>query len=194
MAKNTCSVEGCGKMSYVRGWCTKHYARWRRYGDPLALFKRPGFPDNLIARMEPLANGCIWFTGALNAHGYGMVWRDGEMVLAHRAAYEHFVGPIPEGMTIDHECHNADETCPGGITCQHRRCVNVEHMVPKTATENALASPHAPANRTHCPQGHPYSEENLYVYPDGAARSCRTCKRAVDAQYRLRQRLVKNGL
>lgn len=29
-----CSVEGCGKKEMARGWCSMHYTRWTRYGDP----------------------------------------------------------------------------------------------------------------------------------------------------------------
>jgi hypothetical protein len=30
-----CSAEGCTRDSFARGWCKGHYARWRRYGNPL---------------------------------------------------------------------------------------------------------------------------------------------------------------
>lgn len=29
-----CAIPECGKVHFCRGWCTKHYARWRKYGDP----------------------------------------------------------------------------------------------------------------------------------------------------------------
>ena len=179
MSNRTCSIDGCGKPTYCRGWCSAHYQRWRAHGHPLAggraRLERLPWPENLLSRMEPQPNGCIHFTGYLGADGYGRAW-DGARVLAHRAAYEHFVGPIPEGMTIDHECHNADETCAGGPTCLHRRCVNVEHLAVKTLAENAAASPNAPANRTHCPQGHPYDGANTLLRRD-ERRECRTCAR-----------------
>jgi hypothetical protein len=37
----SCSIEGCERSSWARGWCNKHYQRWRRCGDPLAV--RPKF-------------------------------------------------------------------------------------------------------------------------------------------------------
>jgi 5-methylcytosine-specific restriction endonuclease McrA len=32
-----CSIEGCGKPQLARKWCSKHYNRWYRYGDPLGV-------------------------------------------------------------------------------------------------------------------------------------------------------------
>lgn len=37
-----CSVPGCGKQHLARGWCTQHYQRWRKYGDPLECNKYEG--------------------------------------------------------------------------------------------------------------------------------------------------------
>ena len=31
---NYCSVDGCSKSVFGRGWCSMHYTRWRRYGAP----------------------------------------------------------------------------------------------------------------------------------------------------------------
>jgi len=100
-----CTVDGCATGAIARGWCAKHYQRWRSHGDPVAGVGLT-FPENLLSRMEPQPNGCIHYTGSLTLAGYGQVGKDGGNALAHRAAYEHFVGPIPEGMTLDHECHN----------------------------------------------------------------------------------------
>jgi hypothetical protein len=35
MAEGTCQIEGCEQPSDRRGWCNRHYIRWRRHGDPL---------------------------------------------------------------------------------------------------------------------------------------------------------------
>ena len=55
--------------------------------------------------------------------GYGMAWRDGKHVLAHRAYYEEWVGPIPDGYQLDHLCRN-------------RACVNPEHLEVTTRRQN----------------------------------------------------------
>lgn len=36
-----CSIDGCGKRVKARGWCVAHYAKVRKYGDPLADFRKP---------------------------------------------------------------------------------------------------------------------------------------------------------
>lgn len=42
----SCSIEDCGSRPFCRGWCTKHYTRWQRHGDPLAITRRaPAAPD-----------------------------------------------------------------------------------------------------------------------------------------------------
>ena len=161
-----------------------HYQRWKRHGDPLVSEIRQ-WPDNLLQRMRSQANGCIWLDLAPHYLGYAVLTRDGKQEMAHRLAYEHFVGPIPEGMTLDHECHNRDETCAGGPTCLHRRCVNWEHLTPKPIGENTNASPNSWSARTHCPKGHPYDEANTRRARGTGHRVCRTCdrlrRRAVDS-------------
>ncbi len=162
----------------ARGWCRNHYYRWKRHGDPLGgRVDALPFPENLLARMDPQPNGCIYYTGSVAPNGYGEVWTGEHNAGAHRAAYELFVGAIPEGHTIDHECHNRDETCAGGPTCLHRRCVNWEHLAVKSRGENCLASPTSVASinkaKTHCIRGHEFTPENTLQRPGG--RACRAC-------------------
>lgn len=72
---------------------------------------------------ENAADPCWLWTGALNSRGYGHFGVGSRVVRAHRWAYEHFVGPIPEGLTVDH-------------LCEQKRCVNPEHMEAVTPEEN----------------------------------------------------------
>jgi hypothetical protein len=37
MAQGTCKIDGCDGAHLARGWCSKHYRRWRKHGDPLTL-------------------------------------------------------------------------------------------------------------------------------------------------------------
>lgn len=133
--------------------------------------------DRLLSRTTPGQGGCIVWTASLHTAGYGQIQVNGKVRRAHRVAYELLVGPIPVGMHLDHECHNRDATCPGGL-CVHRRCINPHHLEPVTNRENQRRSPLTVAGanirKTHCPQGHPYSGENL-VITGGGTRACRQC-------------------
>lgn len=34
-----CSIPECDRQYYARGWCSKHYVRWKKHGDPLVVEK-----------------------------------------------------------------------------------------------------------------------------------------------------------
>lgn len=136
-----------------------------------------------IARFQrlakPQANGCWLWTGLHGTRdGYGKFQPSPGQpkVMAHRWAYEVYVGPIPEGHQIDHKCHSEDADCPGGPGCPHRRCVNPAHLEAVTASENTMRQRHYERSRTECPKGHPYEGDNLIVGSDGRRR-CRECDR-----------------
>ncbi|MEU2674187.1 HNH endonuclease [Streptomyces sp. NPDC007164] len=97
----------------------------------------------------------------------------------HRASYELHFGSVPEGLVLDHTCHNRDESCPGGA-CVHHRCINPHHLEAVTQAENVHRSHKSPsalqARQTHCKNGHPFDEVNTYYSPAGS-RVCRECRR-----------------
>lgn len=128
--------------------------------------------DRFWSKVDKSGDCWIW-TAAKFGNGYGMFSPDyrGKSWLAHRFAYEMKVGPIPEGLTIDH-------------LCRKHACVNPAHLEPVTKRENTLRgiSPVAVnAQRTHCPHGHAYSPENTWVDKTGA-RHCRICMKANSAR------------
>lgn len=123
-----------------------------------------------MAKVEPgpMYEGgtrCWNWTGARNSKGYGFVYRNGQRLMAHQAAYMEWVGPIPEGMTLDHLCRNTS-------------CCNPLHLEAVTMRENLLRGngwSGRNARKTHCPAGHEYAPENTYVRL--GQRHCRTCHR-----------------
>lgn len=116
----------------------------------------------MLDRCEGTAEGCVVWTGCLNSRGYGVVSFRGSRVLTHRLSYEAQVGPIADGMTIDHLCRN-------------KRCVHPDHLEVVTREENSRrASPHLDA----CKRGHPLVGLNLVIKKRGslpAVRNCRAC-------------------
>ena len=111
-------------------------------------------------------DGCWAWLGTPTEKGYGRLDVDGRFWMAHRYSYTLLVGPIPDGLQIDHLCRN-------------RLCVNPAHLEPVTQRENIVRgiSPAAMnASKTHCKRGHEFTPENTGVDASGG-RYCRTCKR-----------------
>lgn len=111
-----------------------------------------------------------WTAGKRSHKGYGGF--NGKHY-AHRFAYELAVGPIPDGLTLDHLCRN-------------RLCVNPDHLEPVTARENTLRgeSPNVVTARTGvCKRGH--SMDDAYIERDGS-RQCRHCHNLRQRSYRAR--------
>lgn len=124
--------------------------------------------------------GCWVWQGPTTPNGYGKVNFGGKDRVVHRLMYEHVHGPIPEGMQGGHACHDrAVEagTCDGGDTCRHRRCCNPAHQIIQTPSENTKAQNHYARNKTHCPRGHEYTDENTRIGKSDGKRYCRTCDR-----------------
>ena len=118
-----------------------------------------------------------WLWRGPTRSGYGRVKLNGATRTAHRVVYELLVGPIPDGLQLDH-------------LCRVRNCVNPEHLDPVSARENTLrgngvAAVHA--RKTHCSKGHLFDEKNTHrIY--GTWRQCRTCNNEYSRIKRLEKR------
>ena len=121
------------------------------------------------------ANDCWPWTGCIS-RGYGQIGRvrsEYGSKLAHRVVYELLVGPIPNGLHLDHLCHTNDPICRGGPTCLHRRCVNPNHLEPVEPPENGRRV--SPARRDFCPAGHK-KEARRKPNLRGGEKTCNKCE------------------
>jgi len=119
-----------------------------------------------IGRVQHESSGCHIWTGATAGTGYGSIKAWGRVLAPHRIAWvSHHGVDIPAGLVIDH-------------TCRNKTCINPLHLDAVTQRENAMrgSSPSAmKARQECCPNGHPYSEDNLVAAQ--AARGYRECRR-----------------
>jgi hypothetical protein len=174
----SCGVVGCPKPSYLRGWCTTHYQRWLKTGDPL---KTIGTPHGLTPMERFMRHviidpdtGCELWTASTDRKGYAMF---GPSRRAARWRWQQERGPIPTGLVLDH------------FVCDTPRCVNLDHVRPVTNRENVLRGVGITAMnaaKTHCVNGHPYSPQNTYVI--AGERRCKICAAAAQRRYRARKR------
>lgn len=184
------------RQRLTRGRCNNCYQRHIYALKKGGQFDSRSMPRPVLERLleKGIAGpgGCVIWTGALGASGYGSLSIPGRSGGSpHRAIYELLNGPIPEGLHVDHTCHNRDLYCQAD-RCLHRRCFNPHHLEAVTARENHLRSPlkafwNAP--RPHCKRGHEYNEENTVTLKNGQRR-CRECDRRRKREYyaRLRER------
>ena len=118
---------------------------------------------------------CWVLPSQANPMRYATVRINGRATTAHRAMYQILVGPIPDGLQLDHLCRN-------------RSCFNPKHLEPVTCQENLLRGhTHAAANskKTHCRRGHAYDATNTILIATG--RACRECGRIRAKEYARRQ-------
>ena len=139
-------------------------------------------------------NGCHVYRGYIDesgvfrcyidSAGYARVggWKDYKY--NHRLCWERENGPIPSNLVIDHICRN-------------RVCCNIEHLRLVTRKINNLENSDCVsaknAVKTHCPQGHPYSEENTYREPGNGFRHCLACLIATRRRCKEKRMAAKAG-
>lgn len=120
-----------------------------------------------------MTSGCWEWVAGKDSGGYGQIGVDRRVKRAHRVAYEAIVGPIPEGLELDHLCRN-------------RACVRPEHLEPVTRYENVRRGngwAGTNARKTHCPKGHELASHLKEFH-----RRCLVCKRTETREYMRRRR------
>jgi len=123
------------------------------------------------------ARDCWFWRGALDIGGYGRFRRSskvgGHTDMAHRYSYEYFIRKIPKTMQLDH-------------LCAVRNCVNPYHLEVVTNQQNIQRGFTARGGKKHCPNGHRYSGDNLYVAPNNNGIGCRICRSKQTRAYKKR--------
>ena len=131
------------------------------------------------------SEGCWEWQGA-TIDGYGSFWENKRGIRAHRYSYRLHYGPFDERLVVRHSCDNP-------------KCVRPEHLRLGTSSDNMrdrterkpVESWNHEAAKTHCHNGHEFTDENTYVVPSSRARQCRKCKAVTDRNRRIRAREEK---
>jgi hypothetical protein len=129
-----CSVSGCERVIDARGLCKSHYVWSKRHGwevpaHALKSFTKSESPEKAIQlRVEiDTATGCFNWTGYKQPDGYGQIAVNGQVMMAHRFAWQMQFGKVPAGLEVNH-------------TCLNRSCINVQHLEVITHDENIAYS------------------------------------------------------
>lgn len=152
---------------------------------PFIGYADPSVPTRFWDKVRVSEDGCWLWTAYTSKDGYGKYWIDGTNKNAHRALWETAVGPIDEGMHVDH-------------LCRVRHCVNPAHLEVVTPKENTIRGNSVKASKarigpkhqrwaTHCNKGHEMTEDNVYTSPNHG-RYCRECGRKSSREYQARKR------
>ena len=123
-------------------------------------------PEWISTRIVYQSDCWLW-QGSLR-RGYGRMKIKGRAYGAHRLVYEALVGPIPEGLEIDH-------------LCRVRNCVNPSHLEPVTRQVNHLRGlgRYNRQGQTHCKRGHSLADGHINKR---GGRDCRPCRKERNAK------------
>ena len=127
--KSICTIPECDKPACnIRGWCTAHYNRWYRHGDPLKRVVNRGDARQFLETVAIPYDGdeCLLWPFA-KTKGYGWIKHQGKGAYVHRIVCEAANGPPPEGVEV------ARHSCANG----HLGCVTPKHLSWGTWQDNS---------------------------------------------------------
>lgn len=184
-----CRFDNCPKSVWneLNSCCQAHYTLLyrgkipgliRRAQNPEERFERTvnrrggkDWLDDGKSELSPDATECWKWTAKLSHDGYAIIAVNGKQIGAHRFAYEKWIGPIPEGLHLDH-------------LCRVRHCVNPEHLEPVTNIENIRRGGNAA--KVVCKNGHSLVDSNMFIDSRGN-RQCAICVKRRQREYYLRK-------
>lgn len=135
------------------------------------------FLNRLLAQIQ-FTDTCWLWTAYKTPRGYGQISLNGRLVRVHRILYEMCVGPVSEGLELDH-------------LCRVPACCNPSHLEPVTHQVNLQRGIFPPRWKTHCKRGHPLTDDNIYRRKLG--HECRICAHAGNRQRRYRSKLARSS-
>lgn len=167
--KPICSFPECKCKHRTKGLCNAHYLQ-KKAGKTLFAVNstqrvrgtRPRISCDESECPRPELGSCHVFRGCLSSDGYGSVGLNGKSVSVHRYIWECENGDIPDGLEIDHQCMN-------------KSCCNIDHLRLVTHRINSKENTRR-VKKSHCKHGHPFNEQNTFVYKDGPRKGRRWCK------------------
>jgi hypothetical protein len=140
--------------------------------------------ERLLSKVvKDAESGCWVWVGYRNPLGYGRIGvggKHGKVAYVHRVSYELYVGPIPDGLVLDH------------YACDNPSCVNPEHLRPVTQRENTLRSNTSKA-ATNCAKETCHLGHHAWKFQADGCRFCGECHRLASYAWKQREKAKRRS-
>ena len=166
-----CRAPNCDAAAYCKGYCDRHYRRFKAYGDPMAGKTPKGDPIRFLQSI-PATDACVEWPYQVGTEGYGQIRFDGKMMNAHRASLI-----IHGGQAEPKEMHAAHAP----KTCHNRLCVNPRHL--RWATPKSNMHDRVLDGTMHGPKGELHGAAILNEQSVIAIRESRQSQKALAEVY-----------
>lgn len=154
----------------------------------LAAIPEERFQTWLLRIVIDAETGCWLWQGAKYPTGYGRVRVNRKTAPLHRLVYERYSGAsLQEGMQLHHLCYRPECLYPAHLVQLTRAAHSRIHWLERMDRVHAMGPRAAAAKRlarTHCKNGHEWTQENTYTQT-GGGRGCRACHKDYAQKYHL---------